>query len=141
MATEVDPSWNIKVSMVTSAVSSRNTNGLMPQITLIEPGVFRTGFVSKAAWLPLHPAYTKPDGVAAQTRELITTDTQPIRVDAASGDTAKAARKIYELSLLPSPPMRLAMGRDALTNIRRQIQMVTDDIDKYETWSKDLLED
>ena len=65
----------------------------------------------------------------------------PSRGVSASGDVVKAVQKIYELSCLPHPPLRLVLGKDSLAGARRQLQLVTGDIDTYETWSDDLMED
>ena len=112
----------------------------MRQITLVEPGFFRTTATAKGAQFPLHPAYTKPDGVVNQTRKFIDVTTQPTRGEVPSGDTRKAAKRIHELSLLPEPPLRLILGKDALGYVRTQVQMMTENFDAYESWSEDLME-
>ena len=65
----------------------------------------------------------------------------PTRGAVPSGDVAKAVRKIYELACLAQPPLRLVLGKDALVSARRQMQMIVADIDAYEAWSDDLMED
>ena len=54
------------------------------------------------------------------------------------GDTAKAVQKIYDLAELSDPPMRLALGKDAIKYVREQQESVASDIAKFESWSKDL---
>ena len=57
------------------------------------------------------------------------------------GDIDKAVQKIYEVSKFENPPMRLTLGKDCLERTRAQIQRLTGDLDEYEKWSEDLLED
>lgn len=57
------------------------------------------------------------------------------------GDTSKAARKIYEVSELSSPPLRIVFGKDALEYVRAQLDLLKKDVDGSEVWSEDLKED
>ena len=66
--------------------------------------------------------------------------TNPDGGEVPSVDVAKAVAKIYELTLLPTPPLRLVLGKDALRNVRKQLGLVADDVDTFESWSEDLLE-
>ena len=57
------------------------------------------------------------------------------------GDPKKAVSKIWELAALENPPLRLVLGKDAFMHIRGQVESVTAEIAKYESWSGDLQED
>jgi NAD(P)-dependent dehydrogenase (short-subunit alcohol dehydrogenase family) len=76
------------------------------QVTLIEPGGFRTDFAGASTSISEgNPAYAETVGkTAAMQREY--DGRQP-------GDPARAARAIIEVSLSDAPPMRLVLGRDA----------------------------
>ena len=54
------------------------------------------------------------------------------------GDPAKAAEKMYALTELPDPPLRLALGEDCIAAIRNKLSGVNAELDKYASWSKDL---
>ena len=63
------------------------------------------------------------------------------RPDFPSGDPIKAAVKILAVALVPNPPLRLVLGQHAVKNIRSQMHSILVDVDSYETWSEDLMED
>ena len=50
----------------------------------------------------------------------------------------KAVEKIYQLSELEQPPTRLPLGKDAVQLARAHIAAVTNDLDKFESWSENL---
>ena len=56
------------------------------------------------------------------------------------GDARKAIVKIFELAGLPTPPLRLAMGLDAVSKIRAQVSQLSGELEAYQGWSSDLLE-
>lgn len=89
-------------------------------------------------WVPVHPAYTKPDSAVAKQRafEEVAHDDPTHKI----GDTDKAIEKIWDLSTLTEPPLRLPLGKDSVAEIRTQLQNITADLDAYEGWSEDLLE-
>ena len=89
----------------------------------------------------MHPAYTNPDGTVVQAWKSIKAIASPVRGDVPSGDVGKAVTKIYDLTLLPEPPLRLVLGKDAIASTRKQAQMVTNDVNSYESWSDDFMED
>ncbi|KIP03346.1 hypothetical protein PHLGIDRAFT_20262 [Phlebiopsis gigantea 11061_1 CR5-6] len=119
LSQELDPEWNIK-------------------ITIIEPGYFRTPIVDKATQLPIHTAHANPAGAVVKQREHEdqTFEDPNYKI----GDVRKAVEKIFELAGLPTPPLRLAMGLDAVSKIRSQIAQLGDELEAYEGWSSDLLE-
>ncbi|GJE91663.1 SDR family oxidoreductase [Phanerochaete sordida] len=119
-ARELDPGWNIKICLIT-------------------PGVFRTEIKSKSPSVPVHAAYEHV-GSVQQSRKFLDMywdPSKPVRV----GDVEKAVGKIYELSLLERPPMRLFLGKDCLERVGQQLQQVGEDLRSSAPWSQDLLED
>ena len=103
------------------------------------PGVFRTPVNAKGTTLPVHSAYTETESIT-RTRELFAAAWDP-RGAMRIGDVDKATQKIYEISKLENPPMRLSLGKDCLELTRAQVQRLTVDLDECEKWSEDLLED
>lgn len=82
---------------------------------------------------PVHPAYTKPSLASVQMRGWLLN--KDLRI---GGDPAKAVAKVYELSKLPDPPMRLALGKETVSTFRDVMKGIAADVDKYESWSEDL---
>ncbi|KZT04685.1 NAD(P)-binding protein [Laetiporus sulphureus 93-53] len=115
LAAELDPEWNI-------------------QITLIEPGYFYTGSVGHAVRVPLHPAYSNPALPATTLRGFI--DGGP-----AGGDAMKATTMMYRLASLPLLPLQFPLGQDALETIKRKTTRLITDTSEYEAWSKGLERD
>jgi NAD(P)-dependent dehydrogenase (short-subunit alcohol dehydrogenase family) len=79
------------------------------KVTIIEPGAFRTDWGGTSMTLaPVDPDYDAT--VGAMNRYRLETDgKQP-------GDPAKAARAILDIVALDNPPLRLLLGKDALTH-------------------------
>lgn len=64
--------------------------------------------------------------------------------DASQGgysDPAKGVHKIYELSQLSNPPLRLPLGPDGVKFVRDHIAELSAEVDKYASWSDNLLVD
>ena len=55
------------------------------------------------------------------------------------GDAQKAVVKIYELTELESPPLRLPLGKDAVGAIKAKLTDILTNVQEYESWSEDLL--
>lgn len=103
------------------------------------PGVFRTEIRAKAPTISLHPAYSAVESVK-QARSFVDTAWDPSRLMRV-GDVDKAVERIYEVSALERPPMRLFLGKDCLEHVRAQLKRLTADLDGSEKWSEGLLED
>ncbi|KAJ3488943.1 hypothetical protein NLI96_g2475 [Meripilus lineatus] len=115
LSLELNPEWNIK-------------------LTIIEPGIFRTGALFSVRKLPIHPAYTKPGSSTLATRGMIDNpDT--------GADPRKAVKQFYNVSLLSDPPIRLAIGQDAVSLIKQQVAKIVKDVEEYADWSEDLAYD
>lgn len=94
--------------------------------------MFRTNGAAAATILPVHPAYSSPTLPSSLVR---TVTTSP---DMFTNDPLKAAATLYRLSLLPSPPARLPLGKQAVEAIKGAIKKHTAEIDEYESWSVDM---
>ncbi|KAH9889898.1 NAD-P-binding protein [Cubamyces lactineus] len=112
LAAELDPAWNIKV-------------------TIIEPGGYRTDGLSKVQWATAHPAYANPELPATKMRGFWDKISP-------SGDPRKAAKSFYEIASLPDPPLHLPLGKDAIAKVRGKIASLSSDTNKYEYLSQDL---
>src|SRR5262249_12092410 len=85
------------------------------KVTIIEPGAFRTDWGgSSMAIASVHPDYDPPAGEMNRPR-VETAAPQP-------GAPAKAAQAILEVVALDNPPLRLLLGKDALTHADRASQ-------------------
>ncbi|CAL1712830.1 unnamed protein product [Somion occarium] len=113
LAQELDPEWNIKT-------------------TLVEPGTFRTEVIGKLGEGYNHPAYTKPTLITNVLRATLRDHKMK------EGDTSKGVQKIYDLSLLLDPPLRLPLGKDAVEMVKGEAKSILDDAAKYESWSEGL---
>ncbi|OSC98222.1 NAD-P-binding protein [Trametes coccinea BRFM310] len=112
LASELDPAWNIKV-------------------TLVQPGSYRTPGFGKVIWSPPHPAYSNPDLPATKLRAIWNSVNS-------SGDPAKAAKAFYEIGNMANPPLHVPVGKDSSAVIRKKLADLTAEVDKYEYLSQDL---
>ncbi|KAI0668251.1 NAD-P-binding protein, partial [Trametes maxima] len=123
LSKEVNPAWNIK-------------------ITIIEPGAFKTSVFDKnMIVIPPHPAYDDPTLPVHHMRGgfLQSAGKQAdVAADVNEQDPAKAIAKIIELSRVPSPPLRFAIGTNSLIAIREKIEQVGRELDTYQSWSRNL---
>ncbi|KAL8783869.1 MAG: hypothetical protein Q9195_009261 [Heterodermia aff. obscurata] len=102
---EVKPEWGIKFS-------------------LIEPGGFRTDWAGRSMVFAekRHPAYDHLDA-----REIM-----GARHGTQVGDPKKGGRAIYELAVLPDPPLRVVIGSDAYKAVMAKIEAYSENYKKYE---------
>ncbi|KAF8841862.1 NAD(P)-binding protein [Paxillus ammoniavirescens] len=116
LARELDPAWNIKV-------------------TIIEPGIFRTkmNYRQNGKVIAQHPAYTNPTSPSSQTRASLSPE-----ID---GDADKATAAMEKLVHLDHPPLRIPLHKQAVADVKARIQNVLDEVHAYESWSDDLYVD
>ena len=82
------------------------------QVTIVEPGGFRTDFAGPSTSLSVgRPEYDGVVGAAARMQRAYD-GRQP-------GDPARAARALLAIAAMEAPPLRIALGSDALTAIRQ----------------------
>ena len=105
------------------------------QVTLIEAGGFETSIHGKSVVAPPHPAYTKPTLPSVMTRDALTDPNGP-RVS--WNNLEKGVAKIYQLTTLDDPPLHFPLGKDAVSWIRNEIEVLTKNLEQYASWSRDL---
>jgi len=69
-----------------------------------------------------HPAYDHMDAKEEMTK----------RNGTQAGDPPKGAKAMYELAILPEPPLRAVIGTDAYKRIYKKIEDYGNDYKKYE---------
>lgn len=96
------------------------------RVLIVEPGEFRTGFFAAATsrQLPATAAYA--EAVAGARRVVQGPD------GARPGDPAKAAQAVFKAIGTGNPPLRLALGNDAIDNIRAHAEGVLQDLADWE---------
>jgi len=102
---EVKPEWGIK-------------------FTCVEPGGFRTDWAGRSMSFPekRHPAYDHMDAKGSMEK----------RHGTQAGDPKKGAKAMYELAILPEPPLRAVIGTDAYQRIQKKIKDYGELYPKYE---------
>ncbi|CCM06616.1 uncharacterized protein FIBRA_08895 [Fibroporia radiculosa] len=135
LAAEVDPEWDIKVS-VSFSPSCRTPMHFDAQITVIEVGGFGTDAVGRIVIMPHHPAYMKPSSIVAATRSYI--DNFGEEQMRQLGNPIKAAAIMFRLAAYPDPPLHFPLGKDSVATTRRKIALLAEETDKFESWSKGI---
>jgi len=108
---EVPLEWNIKM-------------------TIVEPGGFRTEWAgSSMVHVPPHPAYSDPSFPTMQRRAYFAIQSKP------QGDPMKGALAIIKISQVSDPPVRFALGADAVHFLKREVNSVLDELNKWEELS------
>ncbi|MGH6861336.1 MAG: oxidoreductase [Phyllobacterium sp.] len=98
------------------------------KVTIIEPGGFRTDFAGRSTVLQEgRPEYDAVVGAAARAQREYN-GTQPC-------DPQKAAKVIVDLAQQNTPPLRLALGTDALKAIAAASQRRKTELDAWRDWS------
>ena len=93
--------------------------------------MFRTQGIANLTLLPSHPAYG-PHLPATQFRKFLTPE-------GATGDPIKAAKVIYELSHIPSPPFRVPLGKEAIEGYAAKLKKLNEEFDdRVKAWSSDI---
>ena len=110
----------------TSEALAKEVKAFGVKITLIEPGAFRTDFNGRslAAAEQFIDAYATVSGASLQWFKEMD-GKQP-------GNPAKAAQAIIQAVESPHPPMRLALGTDAMSLIQEKLEWVKTDLDAWQ---------
>ncbi len=89
--------------------------------------------------LPQHPAYADVSNPTTAIRKLFDSATAvESQKKLGFGNPTKGVQKVYELSTLPNPPLRLVLGKDINQYVRQYIAQLTKEVDEYAAWSDDL---
>ena len=94
--------------------------------------MFKTQGAESATILPIHSSYTNPTLPSTFIRSLTTNPAM------FPNDPYKAAKTIYKISELSNPPLRLALGKEAVEEIKKKIKRVAAELEEYESWSSDM---
>jgi NAD(P)-dependent dehydrogenase (short-subunit alcohol dehydrogenase family) len=101
------------------------------KVLIVEPGAFRTDLFASGTPVMSEPmpAY---EGTVGPTREYVTTNhgEQP-------GDPRKAAAAIASALDAEETPLRLALGGDAIDNIRSRLERDGDELSRWERLGRD----
>jgi NAD(P)-dependent dehydrogenase (short-subunit alcohol dehydrogenase family) len=110
----------------TSEALAKEVESFGIKVTLIEPGAFRTDFNGRslAAAEQSSDAYASVSGASLQWFKEMDGQ-QP-------GNPAKAAQAIIQAVESPHPPMRLALGTDAMSLMQEKLEWVKTDLDVWQ---------
>ena len=110
----------------TSEALAKEVESLGIKVTLIEPGAFRTDFNGRslAATEQSIDAYAPVSGASLQWFKEMN-GKQP-------GNPRLAAQAIIQAVESPHPPMRLALGTDAMSLIQEKLEWVKTDLDAWQ---------
>jgi NAD(P)-dependent dehydrogenase (short-subunit alcohol dehydrogenase family) len=95
-------------------------------VTIIEPGYFRTGFLSGSSLQRAGHVIEAYASTSGKTRA-----SADARDGGQAGNPVLAARAIISVTRAAKPPLRLVLGADALERVRAKLAQVAEDL---ETW-------
>ncbi|MGA8705920.1 MAG: oxidoreductase [Steroidobacteraceae bacterium] len=101
------------------------------RVTIVEPGGFRTDFAGRSIGRSQRVVADYADTKAAKVRAMLDQ-----YHGHQAGDPAKAAKAILQLVDSPAPPLRLALGPDALAWLRSRLADVSKDYDAWQAVSE-----
>jgi NAD(P)-dependent dehydrogenase (short-subunit alcohol dehydrogenase family) len=105
----------------------REVTPLGIKVTAVEPGQFRTDFLSERS---IRKTGRTIEDYAASAGALLKTFAH---IDGRqTGDPAKGARAIIQAVQSPNPPQNLLLGSDALRRTQQRLQAFNDDIKAWE---------
>lgn len=99
------------------------------KVTIVEPGAFRTDFNGRSLAVPEQPI----DDYAETTNGFL--DWLQQMDGKQPGDPVKAAQAMIQAVESESPPLRLALGEDAVSAIEQKLQSVKAEVDEWRSTS------
>jgi len=130
-AAELDPAWNIKVTLMHATRSAGICN--CSQITVTQPARFRTAAPWNNILLPIHPAYSDPNLPSRKYRSIY-----PGAERFSDGDVNKFALQMYKVVQLDEPPFYLPLHRTALEAATEKNQKLIKAVQDFGSWSDDV---
>jgi NAD(P)-dependent dehydrogenase (short-subunit alcohol dehydrogenase family) len=108
-----------------SEALSKEVASLGIKVTIVEPGAFRTDFNGRSLSVPEKRIddYNETTGNFLEWLQQMD-GKQP-------GDPEKAAKAMIQAVESDKPPLRLALGEDAVEEIEQKLQSVKDDLDQW----------
>jgi NAD(P)-dependent dehydrogenase (short-subunit alcohol dehydrogenase family) len=98
-------------------------------VTIVEPGAFRTDFLSDKS--------LKISGLGEEYAHLNAVFERFSNMDGTqAGDPARAAEAIVDVTREEEPPLRLVLGPDALMRVNNKIASLNDELKRYESVSR-----
>lgn len=97
------------------------------RVTVVEPGAFRTDFLSAKS---IRHASGQVEGYAGTSGKMVAylADMEGKQL----GDPAKGAKAIIDAVNAPEPPLHLLLGSDALRRAREKLKKNVDEFDRWE---------
>ena len=96
------------------------------RVTLIEPGPFRTDFQGRSMQAVSNPLSAYKETAGARREQLRSSSGKQ------AGDPERAARTIIQLVERDDPPLRLLLGKAAVTRAREKLLLMQTSIDEWE---------
>jgi len=96
------------------------------RVTIVEPGGFRTDFLSSSSIQVEPPSIADYAAGAGPVRETLAASDgrQP-------GDPVKAAKAIVDITEVAEPPLRLQLGADAVERVEAKLGLVRRELDEW----------
>ena len=91
----------------------------------------------KSIRLPPAAGYEDPNTPAAVGRRIIADALSPATKQ---GNLNKVIEKVYDLSLLEKPPLRLIIGEDSLSVVRSHLKNMSQELEEHAMWSEGVKE-
>ncbi|MFN7021386.1 MAG: SDR family NAD(P)-dependent oxidoreductase [Phycisphaerales bacterium] len=99
------------------------------RVTIVQPGPFRTGFVSRSV-VRAERTIAEYEGTSGKFGALIR------KLDGQQpGDPVKAAKAIVDLANAEKPPLRLALGKYAVNKVRKRLRETGAELEAWESVS------
>jgi NAD(P)-dependent dehydrogenase (short-subunit alcohol dehydrogenase family) len=113
------------VEAITESLAGE-VNPLGVRVTVVEPGAFRTDFLTPES---IRPAATTLDDYAGTAG--VTRTNMAASNGQQAGDPRKAAEAIVDLAHADNPPLRLQLGPDSVARVEAKLALVRTELD---TW-------
>jgi NAD(P)-dependent dehydrogenase (short-subunit alcohol dehydrogenase family) len=101
-------------------------------VTIVEPGAFRTDFLSASSIRTIPVQIADYDGTAGATQDRLV----PMH-GLQLGDPYRAVAAIIDAVGAPEPPLHLVLGADALERSRANVAALVGDMDRWEHVSRE----
>lgn len=95
------------------------------QVTVVEPGAFRTSFLSKESLVLTEHPIADYKAVRASHNKYLTMDGEQ------AGDPEKAAAVFIKLAAMENPPVRLFLGTDAYNRATQKLEAIKTELEQY----------